>query len=625
MEGAQATFLDLDHGTYPFVTSSNPTAGGVCVGSGIGPRYLTRIVGITKAYTTRVGSGPFPTELLDETGDKLVDIGHEFGTVTGRRRRTGWLDCVMIRKAVRINSLTEVALTKLDVLDTFSEIKVCTEYDGDGRPIYAVLDGWLCDISAVRTRPTCRPAPRRSSPWSKPRSVCPFASSEPVRPATPCWSGSDRSVFAAGDGSGISDETRFGRYVEIELLATEAQAALGIVPVADAATCRAKAPVTDAAFVRAVSEREAVTDHDVAAFVDVVQSHIGAPAGAWIHYGLTSSDIVDTAWCWALRDAADLLIEASSALLKTVTDLAHTHRNTVMIGRTHGIHAEPTTFGAKVALWALQIDRDRARLRAARQAVAVCKLSGAVGTYSNIDPSVEASVGHRLGLKPVPATQVIARDRHAEFLWACAAVGATMEMMAVELRHLQRTEVGEVQEGFKADQKGSSAMPHKRNPISAETISGLSRVLRGNLQAGMQDVALWHERDISHSSVERIVLPDSSLMAYYVLRRMQRLLAGLQVFPDRMRANLDASLGLVFSQPVLLAFVQGGLGRDDAYRIVQDNAARARAERRMFRESARCRSVVEVDAALLDEAFDLQRSLQHSSAVFDAVDEIVAD
>ena len=418
----------------------------------------------------------------------------------------------------------------------------------------------------------------------------------------------------------FSDTTRFGRYLEIELLATEAQAALGVVPAADAATCRVNAPLTDAAFVQAVSDREAITDHDVAAFVDVVQAAIGQPAGAWIHYGLTSSDVVDTAWCWALRDAADLLIESSTALLTTVVELARAHRDTVMIGRTHGIHAEPTTFGAKVALWALQIDRDRARLRAARQSIAVCKLSGAVGTYSNIDPSIEAFVGQRLSLAPVPATQVIARDRHAEYLWACASVGSTMEMIAVELRHLQRTEVGEVQEGFKAGQKGSSAMPHKRNPISAETITGLSRVLRGNLQAGMQDVALWHERDISHSSVERIVLPDSSLMAYYVLRRMQRLLAGLQVFPDRMRANLDASFGLVFSQPVLLALVRGGLERDDAYRIVQESAATAWRERRSFRDLLDADPRVTVPSTLLDDAFDLQRSLHHSGAVFTAVD-----
>jgi adenylosuccinate lyase len=420
----------------------------------------------------------------------------------------------------------------------------------------------------------------------------------------------------------FSDTARFARYVEIELLAVEAQARLGIVPAEDAAICRANAPIVDDAFVQAVSDREAVTDHDVAAFVDVMQASIGHPAAAWIHYGLTSSDIVDTAWCWALRDAVDLLIEASSSLLSTVIDLARAHRQTVMIGRTHGIHAEPTTFGGKVALWALQIDRDRDRLRAARRAIAVCKLSGAVGTYSNIDPSVEAYVGERLDLTPVPATQVIPRDRHAEYLWTCAAVGTTMEMIAVELRHLQRTEVGEVQEGFKPGQKGSSAMPHKRNPISAETITGLSRVLRGNLQAGMQDVALWHERDISHSSVERIILPDSSLLAHYAMRRMERLLAGLQVFPDRMLSNLDSSFGLVFSQPVLLALVQGGLDRDEAYRIVQDNASRAWRDKRSFRELLDDDERVSVKPELLDEAFDLQRSLRHSEAVFDALDKI---
>ena len=420
----------------------------------------------------------------------------------------------------------------------------------------------------------------------------------------------------------FADTTRFSRYLEIELLASEAQAKLGVVPPEDAVTCRANAPVIDADFVQAVGDREAVTDHDVAAFVDVVQSAIGQPAGAWIHYGLTSSDVVDTAWCWALRDAADLLFDASTALVETMTDLAHAHRDTVMIGRTHGIHAEPTTFGAKVALWALQVGRDRDRLRAARAAIAVCKLSGAVGTYSNIDPSIEAFIGEQLGLSPVPATQVIARDRHAEYLWACASVGSTMEMIAVELRHLQRTEVGEVQEGFKAGQKGSSAMPHKRNPISAETISGLSRVLRGNLQAGMQDVALWHERDISHSSVERIILPDSSLLAYYVMRRMQRLLAGLQVFPDRMLANLESSFGLVFSQPVLLALVRGGLDRDAAYRIVQDNATRAWRDKQSFRELLDTDVRVAVSPELLDEAFDLQRSLRHSGAVFAALNEL---
>jgi adenylosuccinate lyase len=422
----------------------------------------------------------------------------------------------------------------------------------------------------------------------------------------------------------FADTARFGRWLEIELLATDAHAALGVVPAADAEACRHRAPVVDDAFVAAVSAREAITDHDVAAFVDVVQAAIGAPAGAWIHYGLTSSDVVDTAWCWMLRDAADLLIDASTDLLRTLVDLARTHRDTVTIGRTHGVHAEPTTFGAKVALWALQVDRDRSRLQAARRAVSVCKLSGAVGTYSNIDPAIERFVGERLGLTPVPATQVIARDRHAEYLWACAAVGSTMELIAVELRHLQRTEVREVMEGFKVGQKGSSAMPHKRNPISAETISGLSRVLRGNLQAGLQDVALWHERDISHSSVERVVLPDSSLLAHYVLRRGQRLLAGLEVRTEQMRHNLDSSHGLVFSQGVLLALVQAGMERDQAYRIVQSNALRAWDEGRDFRSLLESDPMVAaLGASALDRAFSLERSLQHAQQAVDALDDLL--
>ena len=418
----------------------------------------------------------------------------------------------------------------------------------------------------------------------------------------------------------FSDVARFDRYLEIELLATDAHVALGVVPAADAAACRANAPIVDEAFVQAVSDREAVTDHDVAAFVDVVQAAIGPPAGTWIHYGLTSSDVVDTAWCWMMRDACDQLIAAATELMRTLVLLAREHRETVMIGRTHGIHAEPTTFGAKVALWALQVERDRTRLRAARLSVAVCKLSGAVGTYSNIDPSIERHVANALGLAPVPATQVIARDRHAEFLYACASVGTTMELIAVEMRHLQRTEVREVQEGFKPGQKGSSAMPHKRNPIAAETISGLSRVLRGNLQAGLQDVALWHERDISHSSVERIVLPDSALLAYYVLRRMNRLVQGLEIFPERMHDNLSSSYGLVFSQPVLLALVQAGLTRDDAYRIVQENAGRAWDEGRSFRELLAADTRVTVPEAVLDDAFDLDRAVRHAGLGVDALD-----
>ena len=416
----------------------------------------------------------------------------------------------------------------------------------------------------------------------------------------------------------FSDRSKFARYLEIELLATEAQAKLGVVPQPDAQTCRAKAPLVDDTFVRNVAERELITDHDVAAFVDVVQAAIGMPAGAWIHHGLTSTDVVDTAWCWMLKDGAELILGAMNELIAKLQELAQTHRDTVMIGRTHGIHAEPTTFGAKVALWALQVDRDRSRMRAAREAIAVCKLSGAVGTYSNISPDVEAHVAKALGLVAVPATQVVARDRHAEFLWACASLGTTIEAIAVELRHLQRTEVSEVREGFKAGQKGSSAMPHKRNPISAETLTGLSRVLRSNLQTGLQNVALWHERDISHSSAERIVLPDSAILAYYVTKRLTRVLANLEVDTQRMLDNLSSSFGVVFSQPVLLALVDSGLTRDEAYRIVQEDAASAWSQRQQLRTVLENDARVKLSSKQLDDAFDLRRSLTHTSKTLDA-------
>jgi adenylosuccinate lyase len=416
----------------------------------------------------------------------------------------------------------------------------------------------------------------------------------------------------------FSDRSKFARYLEIELLATEAQAKLGVVPQPDAQTCRAKAPLVDDTFVRNVAERELVTDHDVAAFVDVVQAAIGMPAGAWIHHGLTSTDVVDTAWCWMLKDGAELILGAMNELITKLQELAQLHRDTVMIGRTHGIHAEPTTFGAKVALWAMQVDRDRARMRAAREAIAVCKLSGAVGTYSNISPDVEADVAKSLGLVAVPATQVVARDRHAEFLWACASLGSTIEAIAVELRHLQRTEVSEVREGFKAGQKGSSAMPHKRNPISAETLTGLSRVLRSNLQTGLQNVALWHERDISHSSAERIVLPDSAMLAYYVTKRLTRVLANLEVDTQRMLDNLDSSFGVVFSQPVLLALVDSGLSRDDAYRIVQEDAALAWSQHQQLRLVLENDTRVTLSGKQLDDAFDLRRSIAHTDKTLDA-------
>ena len=419
-----------------------------------------------------------------------------------------------------------------------------------------------------------------------------------------------------------TDEARLSAWLEVEVLAVEAWARLGVVPDADAVAVRARAPQVTAGTVRAVAEREAVTDHDVAAFVDVVQGAIGPPEGNWVHYGLTSSDVVDTALGVTLAQAADLLVEASDGLVASLKRRALEFRDAPMAGRTHGIHAEPTTFGAKLALWCLQADRDRARLRAAREAVAVGKLSGAVGTYSNVHPEVEAHVCEALGLRPVPSTQVVARDRHAELLWACASAGAGVELMATEIRHLQRTEVGEAAEPFGAGQKGSSAMPHKRNPITCERLSGLPRVLRGYLGAALEDVALWHERDISHSSVERVILPDATLLTYYLLRRMTTVIDGLEVDTARMLENLDRSHGLVFSQPVLLALVSAGLPRDDAYRVVQRNAMAAWEQGKSFRTLLEGDPDVPLTADALDEAFDLARAVRHAGRVFDHLEGI---
>jgi adenylosuccinate lyase len=418
----------------------------------------------------------------------------------------------------------------------------------------------------------------------------------------------------------FTDTARFGLWLEVELLATEAQAVVGVVPADAAATCRAKAPTVDEVFVGDVLEREKVTDHDVAAFVDVVQGRIGAPAGSFIHFGLTSSDVVDTALSATLTRAADLLLVDLDNFVDSLRTRALELMDVPVTGRTHGMHAEPTTFGAKFALWALQADRDRRRMRQARDGIAVGKLSGAVGTYSNIAPAVEAHVCAALGLQPVPATQVISRDRHAEFLWACASVGATVELMCTEIRHLARSELGEAEEPFGAGQKGSSAMPHKRNPILSERLCGLARLLRGYLSAGLEDVALWHERDISHSSVERVALPDASLLSCYVLRKATGLASGLVIHADRALDNLmNGSYGLVFSQSVLLALVASGLTRDEAYRIVQRDARQAWEERRPFREVLSDDVDVTLTPAQFDAAFDLTRSLRHTDRFADAL------
>ena len=417
----------------------------------------------------------------------------------------------------------------------------------------------------------------------------------------------------------FTDEARFRTWLEVEILAAEAWAKLGVVPPADAATIRERADFD----IEAIRSREAVTDHETAAFVDVVQERIGGPAAKWVHFGLTSYDVVDTAMAVTLVRACDLVIEAVADLEAAVVKRAGEHRDTPMAGRTHGIHAEPITFGGKLALWALQLRRDQHRLERAREAVAVGKVSGAVGTYSNVDPQVEAYVCEQLGLRPAPSTQVIARDRHAEVLYACASLGSSIESFALEVRHLQRTEVGEVQEPFAAGaQKGSSAMPHKRNPWRSEQLTGLARVLRGNLQAGLENVALWHERDMSHSSVERIVLPDSLTLAYYMARRFRAIVEGMVVDAARMRRNLDASHGLVLSEAVLLALIEAGLERDDAYRLVQRAATRTWEEARPFRDVLveDAEIMAHITTARLDECFDLDRAVAHAARAVDALD-----
>ena len=418
----------------------------------------------------------------------------------------------------------------------------------------------------------------------------------------------------------FSDEHRFDTMLEVEILAAEGLAALGVLPADEVAQLRRRRPLVDADFVAAVDEREAVTNHDTAAFVDVVQSRIGMPEGAWIHYGLTSSDVVDTALCVTLTRSMDIVIDEATKLRDALAARARESIDWPVTGRTHGMHAEPTTYGAKFALFALQVERDLVRARAARRAIAVGKLSGAVGTFSNIDPAVEAYVCERLGLVPVPATQVIARDRHAEVLYACCALGTTMEQFALEVRHLARTEVGEAQEPFTAGQKGSSAMPHKRNPILSERLCGLARVLRGYLVSGLENVALWHERDISHSSVERIVLPDALQLTVYMLRKATGLASGLVLFPQRALENLEVgSLGLVYSQSVLLALVESGLERDEAYRIVQVWARRSVDERRPFRQVVEEDPVVALDETTLNRVFDAQRMVAHRGRFIDAL------
>lgn len=414
-----------------------------------------------------------------------------------------------------------------------------------------------------------------------------------------------------------SDDARMRNWLQIELLAVEVWAELGRVPAADAAVCRERASF-DAA---AVLEREQVTRHDVAAFVDVVAGSIG-PEGRWIHYGLTSSDVLDTGFAMQLRDAADVLLSDLDGLLAAVKRRALEHRDTPCIGRSHGVHAEPTSFGHKLAVFAFQLDRDRERLRRAREAVSVGAISGVVGSYASVDPRVEEFVCAKLGLKPAEAsTQVIQRDRHAEFMAALAVCASTLDALATEIRHLARTEVREVQEPFAAGQKGSSAMPHKRNPVISERVSGLARVIRGHAVAALENVTLWHERDISHSSAERIIFPDATGLLAFMLRDMTRVMVGLVVFPEKMAENLMAHGGIAFSQTALLALVDSGLSRDDAYRVVQRSAAAAWDEGASFREALASDPEVSID---LEQVFDPTRFLRNLGGVFDRLEKLEA-
>ncbi len=417
-----------------------------------------------------------------------------------------------------------------------------------------------------------------------------------------------------------SDEARLANWLEIEILAVEAWAELGQLPVEEARSIRARASFT----VEDVLAAEQVTRHDVAAFVQVVAASVG-PEGRWIHFGMTSSDVLDTGFGLQLRSAADLLLVGLEGLLAVVKRLALAHRDTVMVGRSHGVHAEPTSFGHKLAVWAFELDRDRERLRRAREAVSVGAISGVVGTYASVDPRVEQLVCARLDLRPEEAsTQVIQRDRHAEFMASLAICASTLDKMATEIRHLARTEVREVQEPFAEGQKGSSAMPHKRNPVASERVSGLARVVRGYAQTAFEDVALWHERDISHSSAERVIFPDATGLLAFMLAEMTTVLDGLRVYPERMRANLEADGGLAFSQSVLLALIDAGMSRDEAYRVVQEAAAGAWDRGADFRASLG--SNPEVASRLspeeLSALFEPQRFLRNLGGVFEQLEKL---
>ena len=412
-----------------------------------------------------------------------------------------------------------------------------------------------------------------------------------------------------------SDQRKYDTWLRVESAAADAMADHGLIPLDAARDIRDKGKV-DAAR---VDEIERTTQHDVIAFTTAVAEHVGASA-RWLHFGMTSSDVIDTAHALQMQASVDLLLKDLSVLLRVVRDRAVEHRRTPMIGRTHGVHAEPMTFGLKLALWFTELVRDYDRLVRAREAISVGKLSGAVGTYAHLDPSIEQAVCDALGLTPAPvASQVIQRDRHAELLSTLAITAASLEKFAVEVRGLQKTEIGEVAEPFAKGQKGSSAMPHKRNPIGCEQITGLARLLRGNAMAALENVALWHERDISHSSVERVIVPDSFCALDHMVRRFTRIVRDLVVYPERMRDNLERSRGVVFSGTVLLELASQGVSREDAYVMVQRNAMRSHDEALDFKSlllgDAEVMAVLSNDD--ISQAFDLDVQLRHVDAIMD--------
>jgi adenylosuccinate lyase len=415
-------------------------------------------------------------------------------------------------------------------------------------------------------------------------------------------------------GSIWTDRRRMETWLAVELAATDAWTAEGIVPDDAARACRERASFS----VEAVAERERVTGHDVAAFVDVVAESIGEH-GRWIHYGLTSSDVLDTGLALQLTEAGPILAAGAVAYRDALVARALEHRDTLCVGRTHGVHAEPTTFGLRLAGFAFEAQRNVERLRRAAEQAAVGKLSGAVGTYASVPPAVERRVMEALGLRAEDvSTQIVPRDRHAELVQAIALAGAGLERFATEVRNLQRTEVREVEEPFAAGQKGSSAMPHKRNPILSERICGLARVLRGYAGTAVENVALWHERDISHSGAERVILPDATIGLDYMQHLAARIVEGMTVFPDRMRENLELTHGALHSQRLLTALVEGGMTRDEAYRLVQENAQRAWDERTSLRELMQA-AAPDLD---LDAAMDNGAYLRHVPEVFERLESL---